>query len=115
LASKAHGEKVDMKWPTMLRGRADASLGVRLFVHAARLAVLVVGFLVISEAVFTYACLEHVEYAEILRHIADCAGVTVFFLIWLGLPYLAIRLTPVVILALAGTLFWAWLDRRQSK
>jgi len=32
---------------------------------------------------------------------------------WIGLPYLAIHLVPVVILACAGTAIWAWLDRRR--
>jgi hypothetical protein len=32
-----------------------------------------------------------------------------FFLTWLGLPYVAIHLVPVTILALTATAFWAWL------
>jgi hypothetical protein len=75
---------------------------------------LVIGLLIVSELYFTYACLEYVDHVKILKQVYECVGVTLFFLMWLGLPYVTIRVTPVVILALAGILLWAWRDRRRS-
>jgi hypothetical protein len=85
----------------------------RLLIHLARFAMLVGGLLVASELFFMFTCLRNGE-SKTLEDVSNCASVTVIFLVWVGPPYLAIRLTPVVILALVGTVFLAWRDRRRA-
>lgn len=85
----------------------------RVLVHLARFALLVGGLLVVSELLFMSSCLRHGE-SKTLEDVSNCASVTVIFLVWLGIPYLAIRLTPVVFLAFVGTIFLAWRDRRRA-
>src|SRR4051794_26565525 len=85
----------------------------RVLVHLVRFAILVVGLMVVSELLFMFTCLQHGGY-KTLEDVSNCAWVTVIFLVWLGLPYLAIRLTPVVILAFVGMVFLAWRDRRRA-
>ena len=66
--------------------------------------------LLVGELLFaSLSCLQHVEYLRTLGDVADCSTVPLFFLTWLGLPYVAIHLVPVTILALTATAFWAWL------
>jgi hypothetical protein len=59
----------------------------------------------------SFSCLQHVERLRTLGDVAECSSVALVFLMWIGLPYLAIHLIPVTILSLAATAFWAWLDR----
>jgi hypothetical protein len=84
----------------------------RLFLHFFRFATMVVGMLLLSEMLFIFMCLQPGGYT--LEHVSHCAWVTPIFLVWLGLSYLAIRLTPVVILAFIGTGFLAWRDSRRA-
>jgi hypothetical protein len=86
----------------------------RLLVHLLRFSVLQVGLLVVGELLFaSFSCLQHIERLRTLGDVAECSTVAFVFLMWIGLPYLAIHLVPVVILACAGTAIWAWLDRRR--
>jgi len=94
---------------------APKRTAARIQVHLVRFVVLVVGLLVVSELILIFSCVVPSEYVtRTLRDIAECAGTTLFFLVWIGLDYLAIRLIPVVILALMGTIFWGLYERRQS-
>jgi hypothetical protein len=86
----------------------------RLLIHLLRFAVLQVGLLLVGELVFaSLSCLQHVGYLRTLGDAADCSTTALFFLMWLGFPYLAIHLVPVTILSLAAAAVWAWLDRRR--
>jgi hypothetical protein len=88
----------------------------RLLVHLIRFAVLQVGLLVVGELLFaSLSCLQYLEHIRTMGDIADCSTLALFFLLWLGLPYLEIHLVPVVILACVGTVFWAWLDRKRFR
>jgi hypothetical protein len=109
-----------VKWPTVLRNRASGSpaeprFSSRLPVHLLRFAILVVGLLAVSELFLaSSSCLQHVENIKTLNDVFECASIGLFYLVWLGLDYLPIRLTPVVILALLGTIVWAWRERGRS-
>lgn len=87
----------------------------RVRVHVVRFFGLVAGLFAFSEVLFAaYACLEHVEYLKTLSDLSSCAVIALLGLVIVGPIYLAIHLTPVVILALGGTIFWAWWERRRS-
>jgi hypothetical protein len=104
-----------MKWPH-ISGRENPPRRARWFaplhVHVFRFAALLVGLLVIGELFFgALLCLD-IENANQLKATAPCAGAVVFYIYFI-LPYLLpVHAALAVFLALAGTAFWAWLDRR---
>ena len=73
---------------------------------------MVVGLLLLSELLLMFACLQRGPYT--LKGVSSCIWATPISLVWLGPLYLAIRLTPVVVLAFVGTVFLAWRDRRRA-
>ena len=107
-----------MKWPTVLRNRANGSpteprFRSRLPVHLLRFTVLVVGLLVVGELFIGLGTCLDVKYGNPLEGAAHCAAAVLFYVDFF-VPYLLpFHLMPVIFVARASTAFWAWRDRNR--
>jgi hypothetical protein len=89
----------------ILRGKPDASIGARLFIHLARLAGLAIVILVVVELVFAvWVCLDDLKHVQSFSDVAGCALMPVLIFIWWQAAT-EVHLALVMILASAGTIF----------
>lgn len=102
-----------MKWHMVLWSRPDASMTVRLLIHLARFVVLAVVMLVIVELIFAvWVCLDDLKHVQSFGDVAGCALMPVLIFIWWQAAT-EVHLALVILLASAGTICWAWQDRRR--